>query len=532
VATTRPARGRLARNTAIFSVATGLSRVAGLIREIVASAFFGTSGPISAFTLAFLVPNLVRNLFADSALSAAFVPVFSELVEKGRRRDALQLATTFLALITVALGLLCVLFVLAAPWIMPLITGGAFGPELDELTVGLTQVMFPIVLLLGLNGLVVGVLNAYDHFTVPALSPLVWNAVIIAFLVGGRVALDGDAELYAYAVGIVVGTAVQLAMGLPVLRRLGFRLEPRIHLRDPRVARVLVLMLPVTIGLGLINFNQLINTALATNISEGAARAIENAFRIYMLPQGIFSVAVATVLFPALSRLAARRDHDGLRALAAGGLRQIFLLLIPCAAFTLVLAEPITRLVYERGEFGPDSTDAAAEALFWFSLSLPFAGANLLLTRAFFSLQRPWLPTALGGLTLVVNAAVAFALYRPFGIAGIVVATAVSSAVMTVGQALLLGRELGGHLEGAQTLSAVVRMVASAAALAAVAYACWWVLDEAFGRGLLAQLLAVGTAVTGGVLAYVVGVVALRVPDADRVIALVAGRLGRGRSGP
>jgi putative peptidoglycan lipid II flippase len=304
-----------------------------------------------------------------------------------------------------------------------------------------------------------------------------------------------------------------------------------VHLRDPRVTRVLVLMLPVTLGLGLINFNQLINTALATNISEGAARAIENAFRIYMLPQGIFSVAVATVLFPALSRLAARRDHDGLRSLAAGGLRQIFLLLVPCAALTLVLAEPITRLVYERGEFGPDSTDAAAEALLWFSFSLPFAGGNLLLTRAFFSMQRPWLPTALGGLTLAVNAAVAFALYRPFGIAGVVLATAAASAVMTVGQALLLGRVLGGDLEGQATLSALARMVLAAAALAAVAWVCWRVLDDALGRGLVDQVLAVGTALLAGGLAYLVGILLLRVPDADRVVDLVARRLGP-RSAP
>ncbi len=525
--TDRPARGRLARNTAIFSFATGLSRIAGLIREVVTAAFFGTSGAISAFGLAFLVPNLVRNLFADSALSAAFVPVFSELVEQGRRRDALQLATTFVALITGALGVITVLFVLAAPALMPLITGDEFGPDLEDLTVGLTQVMFPIVLLLGLNGLAVGVLNAYDHFTVPALAPLVWNAVIIAFLVAGRIALDGDAELYAYAVGVVVGTAVQLAMCLPVLRRIGFRLEGGVHLRDPRVRRVLVLMLPVTIGLGLINFNQLISAALATNISEGALRAIDYAFRIYMLPQGIFSVAVATVLFPALSRLAARRDLDGLRSLTAAGLRQIFLLLVPCAAAMLVLAEPMVRLVYERGEFGAASTDLTAEALFWFSFSLPFAGANLLLTRTFFSLQRPWLPTGLGVLTLALNAAVALALYRPFGVAGIVVGIAVASAAMTLGQSALLSRELGGDLEGATTLGAIVRMVLAAGALAAVALFCWWALDRVLGRGIVAQVVTMGVALLGGVLAYLVGVVLLRVPDADRVIELVARRLGR-----
>ncbi|MBA2637645.1 MAG: murein biosynthesis integral membrane protein MurJ, partial [Solirubrobacterales bacterium] len=432
----RPARGGLlARNTVIFSVATGLSRVAGLGREIVASSFFGTSGAFSAFTIAFQIPNLVRNLFADSALSAAFVPVFSELLEHRHRREAFALATTCAALIVAVLGLVTIASIALAPAVVPLFTGGEFSGELDALAVGLTQVLFPIVLLLGLNGLVVGILNAYDHFSVPALAPLVWNVVIVAVLVGLRPVFEGPDQLYAYAIGIVAGTAVQLVMVLPVLRRLDFAFAPRIDLRDPRVGKVLVLMLPVTIGLGLINFNLFINSVLATEVSREAPRAIEAAFRIYMLPQGIFSVAVATVLFPALSRLAARRDLDGLRHLSASGVRAIFLLLVPCAAITLVLAEPITRLVYERGAFDAASTDAAAEALFWFSFSLPFAGANLLLTRTFFSLRRPWIPTAMAGVTLVVNLVVALALAGPFGIAGIVVATAAASAAMTLGQA-------------------------------------------------------------------------------------------------
>src|SRR3712207_4450861 len=186
-------------------------------------------------------------------------------------------------------------------------------------------------------------------------------------------------------------------------------------------------MLPVTIGLGLINFNLLINSTLGSLVSENAPRAIDAAFRIYMLPQGMFSVAVATVLFPTLSRLAARGDRDGLRALTAQGMRQIFLLLIPAAACTLVLAEPITRLIYEHGDFGARDTDRVAEALFWFSFSLPFSGANLLLTRTFFSLQRPWIPTTLAVGSLLLNAGVSVALYDPLGIGGSVIGTVVSA---------------------------------------------------------------------------------------------------------
>ncbi len=522
--------GRIARNTAIFSFLTGLSRIAGLVREVVASSYFGTSGAFSAFTYAFQVPNLVRSLFADAALSAAFVPVFTELLEKGNKRDAYRLASTFVVLITAALTAICVFFVLVAPWLMPLLTGDEFSAELDQLMVGLSQVLFPIVLLLGLNGLLVGILNAYDHFTIPALAPLVWNVVIIAVLVVLRPHFEGPDQLYAYAIGVLAGTLVQLVMAVPVLRKLDFDFECKgISFRDPRVRQVLSLMLPITLSLGLINFNLFINSALGSTVSEAVPRAIDAAFRIYMLPQGMFSVAVATVLFPALARLATRRDTDGLRKLTGTGTRQICLLLIPAAACTLVLAEPITRLVYERGAFGPDSTEIVAEALFWFSFSLPFAGVNLLLTRTFFSLQRPWLPTGLGAATLVVNLVVALALVGPYGIGGIVVATAVASAAMTAGQAYYLRRELGGRLEGGESLRAVARMLVAAAALSAVAYLLWRGLDDLLGRSLPAQVVSVGGGLTAGIAAYVGVVLALRVPEAQQIGALIAARVRRPR---
>src|SRR3954470_2600535 len=284
-------------------------------------------------------------------------------------------------------------------------------------------------------------------------------------------------------------------------------------------------MLPVTIGLGVINFDLLINSSLGSLVSEQAPRAIDAAFRIYMLPQGMFSVALATVLFPALSRLAARRDFDGLRATAANGVRQITMLLLPAAVFCAVLATPIVRLIYQHGSFGTSSTDLVSEALFWFSFSLPFAGVNLLLTRTFFSLQRPWIPTALATVNLVVNALISLALYKPFGIAGLVIGTAVASAGMTFSQAFYLRRELHGRLEGGRTLMAVARMSIASAVLGIASYGTWWVLDQALGRSILAQLLAVAGSAVAGFVVYSALVLAMRIPEAHRIEQVVAGRL-------
>jgi putative peptidoglycan lipid II flippase len=520
-----PAARGVARNTVIFSIATGLSRVAGLAREIVASSYFATSGAFSAFTIAFQVPNLVRSLFADAALSAAFVPVFTEMLEQGRRKEAFRLASTLFFLILGVLGAITLLFIAGANVVMPLFTGNHFSAHLDQLTVGLSRVLFPIVVLLGLNGLLVGILNAYDHFSVPAISPLVWNVVILVFLVGSRGFFHGDAQLYAYAIGILAGTVVQLAMAIPVLKRVGFKLELSFEWRDPRVMQVLKLMVPVTLGLGIINFDLLLNSTLGSLISDQAPRAIDAAFRIYMLPQGMFSVAVATVLFPALSRYAARSDLDGLRSLLAQGMRQICLLLIPAAAATLALATPITRLIYQHGAFGDHSTHLVSQALFWFSFSLPFSGINLLLTRTFFSLQQPWRPTTLALASLLVNLVVSLALYKPFGIAGPVIGTAAASAAMAAMQARWVRDQLHGRLEGRATLVAAFGMTSAAAILGAVAYIVWALLDALLGRSLVAQLLSVGLGLIAGAYAYGRAVLWLGIPEARSMWAMVQRRI-------
>jgi putative peptidoglycan lipid II flippase len=522
----RPRR-RLGLNTAIFALATGLSRVVGLAREIVAASYFGTSGPASAFTIASQIPNLVANLFAQAALSAAFVPVFTDLLQQGKRREAFRLASTLFWIILIVLGALTAVGILAAGVIMPLFTGNTFTPALDSLTAGLSRVMFPVVLLLGLTGLLVGILQSYDEFSIPALAPAVWNLVILVLLVLLQPHYHGGDKLYAYAIAWLVATIVQLLMVASALRRIDFRLQFSIDWHDPRVRQVFVLMLPVTIGLGIVNLDQVLNSVFGTLVSTEAPRAIDNAFRIYMLPQGIFSVAVATVLFPTLSRLAARRAPADMRRTLGNGMRQINLLLIPAAALLIALATPITRLVFQRGQFTAHSTHLVSIALFWFAFSLPFAGLNLLLTRTFFAVQRPWIPTRLAALNMVVDIIVSIALYKPLGIAGLVIGTAVANAVMTALQLQRLRTGFNGRLEGGQTLMITIRILVASALMAALAYGVWKLLDSLLGRSLPAQIVSVGLGIALGVALYARTVLAMRIPEARQIEGLVLSRLGR-----
>ncbi len=529
-----PPSGRLARSTAFFSIATAFSRVAGLVREIFAASYFGISAQMSAFTIAFLVPNTIRSLFADAAIQAAFVPVFTEQLEHDRRREAFRLASTLIFVVAVVLGLITALFILAAPLLVPLFAPG-FDGATEELTVSLSRLLFPILVLLGVSGIVVGVLNSYERFGVFAIAPFFWNVAIIAVLVGLAPAFPEDDQIYAYAIGVLVGTVIQLAMltydlkntpfGIRRALLAPFRTRVRDAFANVDVRRVLILMLPVTISLGLINLNLVVNSFFGTLVSDEAPAAIDKAFRIYMLPQGIFSVAISTVLFPTLARFAARGAYDDLRATMANGMRQIVLLLTPAAAAILVLSEPMIRLVYERGEFGPGSTDLVSTALFWFAFSLPFNGLFLLLTRTFFSLQKPWVPTAIAAGNLALTALFSGLFYSPFGVGGIVAATAIATAASVVAQAAVLRGELG-RLELGRLAWTSARVVLAAAALAAASYGVWDVLDAELGRALGAQIVSLGTALAVGAAVYAIAVTLLRIPEAGQIRRLL--RLRRG----
>lgn len=514
--------GKLARSTAFFSIATAASRVAGLVREIVAAGYFGVTGPMSAFTVAFQVPNLIRALFADAALQPAFVPIFTEQIEKGNVREAFRLASTMLLLVTMVLGAITAVFILGASFIMPLFAPG-FTAATESLMVVLSQIIFPILILLGVTGVVVGILNSYDRFGAFAISPFFWNVTIIAVVVATVPLFPEDKQIYAYAVGVLAGTLVQLLIPTWDLRNTPFRFTFKVDFRDPDVRRVLLLMIPVTLSLGLINFNLLVNSFFGSLVSDEAPAAIDKAFRIYQLPQGIFSVAIATVLFPTLARFATRRDWDSLRQTLGKGMRQIVFVLVPATAAILVLSEPMIRVVFERGEFGPAQTELVSTALFWFAFSLPTNGMFLLLSRTFFGLQQPWIPTWIAAGNLVVTAGASALLYKPFGVAGIVAATAIATAVSVLLQTMLLRPRVGG-IELRRLIDSTVRIALGSVALAIVSYEAWDLLDHLLGRGLAGQVISLGVGLGLGGLAYLACCRLLRVPELDQVVALVRRR--------
>jgi putative peptidoglycan lipid II flippase len=415
------------------------------------------------------------------------------------------------------LGALTGLLMLLAPLIMRIFGLG----DLEELATGLSRVLFPVVVLMGVSGIIVGILNSYEEFTVPAFMPVLWNLVIIIGLLFVVPRFDNEeAQLYVYAGAILAGTVVQVVTPVWWLRGRDGRIRAVLDLRDPAVKRVLTLMLPVTLAIGLINFNAIVNTFFAARFvdPELAPSAIDAAFRIYMLPQGMFSVAVSTVLFPRLSRLAARGDVIGFRENVSLGLRQIGFLLLPAGAVCAVLAEPIVRLLYQRGEFSPDQTPVVAGALAAFALGLTFNGTMLMLNRSFFSLQSAWVPTVVALGNLVLNAVLAGLLYR-VGVWGIPLATSIVNIAGTLALIWILRARLG-RLDGRAIVSSYARIALASAFAAGAAFGAWYALDALAGESLGAQILAVGSAVLLGAGVYLGLAALLRIRELQTLLSL------------
>jgi putative peptidoglycan lipid II flippase len=489
---------RLALAAVIVASATAISRLTGLGREVITAAVYGVDPSYNTFVSISVIPQLVQQLFADAAISAAFVPVFTALLTKGERERAYQLAANLLGLIVVVVGAAVVILALAAgpltQWMYPELTGAPAGAELAA---QLLRILVPTILFLSLAGAISGVLYSFERFTMPAVVSIVWNLTIIA-----AIALFHDSVgVDAIAWGMLVGTLLEVAMLAGAARYHGRWLWPHFGLADPLLRRVLLLMVPITITLGILNFNALIGTWFAQFVSDRAAAEIGYAFRLYQLPQGIFAVTIGTVLFPSLSRFAAQKDEVRFRDTVSMGVRQMVFVSLPFVAWFLVMPQAFVRMVYERGQFGSGATVEVAGALAFFSVGLVFANSNIMLNRAFQSMQKPWLPMYVAIGNLVVNFVLCWLLYKPLGVPGITLSMATVSAVNFFALFFLLRHEVG-RIDGRRMAKAAGGALLAAVALSAVSYGVWWALQDFAAGGFVQLVVVVIAAVAAGGAVY------------------------------
>jgi len=522
--TTAPAG--LARSVGLVSALTMASRVLGLVREQVFAALLGDGHLADAFQIAFRIPNLLRDLFAEGALSAAFVPTYARALVRQGREEAFRLARrifTILGVIFVVIVLLGIL--LAGPLVALLAPGFAATPGKVEATILLTRVMMPFLPLVSFAALAMGMLNAEEKFGFPAFSPAMFNvATIIWGLLLVLFSVPAEHVALGWAIGTLLGGTAQFLIQTPPLRRMGFRFRPEWAPSDPGIRQVARLMGPATVGLAAVQINIFVNSYFAS-YEPGAVSWLTYAFRILYLPIGIFGVAAGTIAATGLSRQTAAGDMDGVRTTLRQSLSMLAFLTLPATAGLLVLAEPIVRLLYERGEFVPATTQGTAAALVFYAIGLSAYCGVKVLAPAFYALGSPRVPFLASALAVGTNVLVNVTLHDRFGFRAVALGTALGSMVNALFLAGAFERRLGG-LRGQGIAARWTRMVLAAVVMAPVAWLAARQLSASVGtRGLVAQLITGLVPVLLGIGVYGLASWALRIPEAASLAGVVRRRL-------
>jgi len=526
------------KTAGLVSIAVMSSRVLGLVRDQVFAALFGASAQMDAFIAAFRAPNLLRDLFAEGALSTAFVTTFSEKITREGDASAWRLANKMATLAAVFMSAVTLLGILGAPLITHLMASGFYAvPGKMELTVLLTRIMFPFIALVSLAALVMGMLNAKNVFGMPAMASTFFN---LGSVIGG-VALGwwldphfgtkqyGSGSLVGMSIGVLIGGFFQLVVQFPSLRKVGYHFRPDFAWRDPGVRRILLLMGPAVIAASAVQVNVLVNGNFASHLGDGPVSWLSYAFRLMQLPIGIFGVAIGTITLPVVSRSAAAGNTVEFRSVLARGMRLAFLLTIPSTIGLVMLARPIIGLIYERRTFTALDTGHTAEALQLYSVGLcAYAGIKVL-APAFYAIGKRNTPMMVSFLSIAVNYGLnqVFTFYLGWGHRGLAFSTGLVALTNFALLYLLMRRQVK-RLETRHMLATLTKLAIPAGVLALI---CWagqtWLLAGWTHEGFFLRVtqLFMTIAVAGG--AFFAVAMLLRIEELDDVSALVRRKLGR-----
>ena len=524
------------KSAGLVSLAVMSSRLLGLVREQVFAALFGASAGMDAFIAAFRAPNLLRDLFAEGALSTAFITTFSEKITTGGDQEAWRLANKVATLTAVFMSAVTLLGIALAPQLMHVLAAGFDGDKMAT-AILLTRIMFPFIALVSLAALVMGMLNAKNVFGMPAMASTFFN---IGSIIGGVTLgwfLDpafgtthyGVGSLIGLSIGTLIGGAMQLAVQFPALRRVGFRFRPDFAWRDPGVRRILLLMGPAVIAASAVQVNVMVNGNFASHLGDGAVSWLNYAFRLMQLPIGIFGVAIGTVTLPVISRSAAAGNTAEFRSILAKGMRLAFVLTIPSTIGLMLLAQPIVGLIYERRKFTALDTLHAAEALQFYAVGLcAYAGIKVL-APAFYALGKRNTPMFVSFFSIAVNYGLNqwFTFHLRWGHRGL----ALSTGLVALTNFALLYALMHRHVQRLETRQMAATLAKLAVAGAALGAVCWaamrWVLPAAAHAILVAKAAALFAVIGVAGAAFFAVAFVLRIEELDDVAAMAKRKLGR-----
>jgi putative peptidoglycan lipid II flippase len=510
------------RATGAIGLATLLSRILGFVRDMVVARAFGAGLATDAFFVAFRIPNLLRRLLAEGALSTAFIPVFTEYLVTHPRGEFLRMIRSVAGAFSLTLCGVSLLGILLAPWVVSLMAPGfSASPEKATLTARLTRLMFPYLLFVGLAALAMGVLNAHRRFFTPALGPVALNVSMIAAVVFLTPRLD--APITGLAIGVLVGGLGQFLIQVPDLRRTGVSLVPSLELSHPALARMAALLGPSVFGLAAVQLSVFVNTLLASLLREGSISYLYYADRVVEFPLGVFGVAVATAAMPPMAEQAARRDLRRLTDTLNFALRLSCFVAVPASVGLLVLRDPIVRVLFEYGRFQSVDARATAWALAFYALGLTAFSAVRIVAQAFYALGDVKTPVRVGILSVALNVVLALLFMWPLAHGGLALASSCSAAFNLFCLLRLLRRRLG-PLGGRAMLLSLSRIGAGSGILAIWCGLALWGLPDLSSRITEAAWLA--AAIGGGATLYAATSVVLRSEEGPVLFSLI--RRGRG----
>lgn len=507
------------------------SRILGLVREQVLAAYFGAGAAMDAYVVAFRIPNLLRDLFAEGAMSAAFVPTFSAHLESHGKERAWRLANNVVNALIVVTGLLVVLGIVFADPLVRLITDDKYTMDAYKfaLTIPLARIMLPTLIFIALAAAFMGMLNSLHHFFVPALSPATFNVLTIVCAVSlvPLFSRAGIEPIMAIAIGTLLGGVAQLAVQWPTLRREGFRYRPVLDWKDEGLRRVLVLMGPGTIGLAATQVNLLVNLQLATSQETGAPAWLNYAFRVMYLPIGLFGVSIATATLPTVSRQFVQKDMASIRAAIAHGISLMMMLNIPATVGLVVLSVPIVSVIFERGEFTAFDTAATAAALQLYAVGLVGYSVVRIASPVFYALGRNRTPVIVSTITVLVNAALNVALVQVMGYTGLALGTSIAALFNALTLLVLFQRAAGG-LDARKIAVSFAKIFLASIVMGAVA----WIVDRELpgalpGSDLVTRLTRLVVAIMAALGALTLSAFALRIPEFNEGMNLVMRRFRR-----
>jgi putative peptidoglycan lipid II flippase len=518
----------LARAAGLTGAATLFSRILGLLRDQVLAAIFGASNDMDAFIVAFRIPNLVRDLFAEGAMSAAFVPTFTRRLTLDGKEKAWRLGNNLLsALFLVTAGVVVAGIIFARPLVSAYAEDFSRVPGKLELTIWLTRIMLPFLTMVAVAAAVMGMLNSLHHYFVPALAPAMFNiaTLVCAFALVPVMPSLGQPAIAAMAIAALLGGALQVLVQWPALRREGFRYRFVLDLRDPGLRQVLLLMGPGTIGLAATQVNLFVNTLLATSQGTGAVSWLSYAFRLMYLPIGLFGVSIATAALPAVSRYAAVGDEGGIRRTSADAVAMMMVLNVPATLGLVALADPIVRLLFERGQFTPSDTASTAAALRFYAVGLVGYATARIISPVFYAIGQSRVPVAVSLCTIAINIAANLALVQIIGFRGLALGTSLAMLVNGVALLLLLRRRLHGiderHLAVTLCKTLVAALVMAAVSITVQRGA----IGIVPGPGSVAQAVRLAAAIGAGLVALAGAARLLRIREFDKAVAAAKARL-------